>query len=179
MIKIKNRIVTWCLLIVMLLCIIPKETIYAADAPDKDFTITGSDGTSYSTIKLPDGYATERGVNALYGVWLPSIESLPLEVNSSAYVKASCGCGTDSAVADKFGKLTLSVRGDHTEDCFCYEDFFDANGKLLDDYIDNESAVKLIPVALEKENSSDPIEIIIQVGGTNKLAGEQPDEDKT
>ena len=176
MIKIKNRIVTWCLLIVMLLCIIPKETIYAADAPDKDFTITGSDGTSYSTIKLPDGYATERGVNALYGVWLPSIESLPLEVNSSAYVKASCGCGTDSAVADKSGKLTLSVRGDHTEDCFCYEDFFDANGKLLDDYIDNESAVKLIPVALEKENSSDPIEIIIQVGGTNKLAGEQPDD---
>ena len=177
--KIKNRIVTWCLLIVMLLCIIPKETIYAADAPDKDFTITGRDGTSYSTIKLPDGYATERGVNALYGVWLPSIESLPLEVNSSAYVKASCGCGTDSAVADKSGKLTLSVRGDHTEDCFCYEDFVDANGKLLDDYIDNESAVKLIPVALEKENSSDPIEIIIQVGGTNKLAGEQPDEDKT
>lgn len=177
--KIKNRIVSWCLLIVMLLCIIPKETIYAADAPDKDFTITGSDGTSYSTIKLPDGYATERGVNALYCVWLPSIESLPLEVNSSAYVKALCGCNTDSAEADKSGKLTLSVGGDHTEDCFCYEDFFDENGNLLEAYIDKESAEKLITVALEKENASDPIEIIIQVGGTNKLAGEQPDEDKT
>lgn len=176
--KIKNRIVTWCLLIVMLLCIIPKETIYAADAPDKDFTITGSDGTSYM-IKLLDGYAPSREVDAIYGVWLPSTESLPLEVNSSAYVRAYCGCNTNSADADESGKLTLSVAGDHTKDCFDYDAYYDENGKSLEAYIDNESAEKLITVALEKEAPPYVIEIIIQVGGTNKLAGEQPDEDKT
>ena len=172
-----KRILILGLIAILCFSVIPATVVYADPQP---FTITGSDGNTYTPVKS-DIVATGNAVvgevvPTVYCLWVPEdITTLNIRA-ADTYDELKCSCNKGTTTSEKGEKVLSLPTNTHTKRCLANKwNRYPGYGK----YIDSATSVtNLILVQLNDMNDNgdvtEMIHILIQVGGTKLIADPQP-----
>ena len=172
-----KRILILGLIAILCFSVIPATVVYADPQP---FTITGSDGNTYTPVKS-DIVATGNAVvgevvPTVYCLWVPE-EITTLNIRAAdTYDELKCSCNKGTTTSEKGEKVLSLPTNTHTKRCLANKwNRYPGYGK----YIDSATSVtNLILVQLNDMNDNgdvtEMIHILIQVGGTKLIADPQP-----
>ena len=172
-----KRILILGLIAILCFSVIPATVVYADPQP---FTITGSDGNTYTPVKS-DIVATGNAVvgevvPTVYCLWVPEdITTLNIRA-ADTYDELKCSCNKGTTTSEKGEKVLSLPTNTHTKRCLANKwNRYPGYGK----YIDSATAVtNLILVQLNDMNDNgdvtEMIHILIQVGGKKLIADPQP-----
>ena len=172
-----KRILILGLIAILCFSVIPATVVYADPQP---FTITGSDGNTYTPVKS-DIVATGNAVvgevvPTVYCLWVPEdITTLNIRA-ADTYDELKCSCNKGTTTSENGEKVLSLPTNTHTKRCLANKwNRYPGYGK----YIDSATSVtNLILVQLNDMNDNgdvtEMIHILIQVGGTKLIADPQP-----
>ena len=174
-----KRILILGLIAILCFSVIPATVVYADPQP---FTITGSDGNTYTPVKS-DIVATGNAVvgevvPTVYCLWVPE-EITTLNIRAAdTYDELKCSCNKGTTTSEKGEKVLSLPTNTHTKRCLANKwNRYPGYGK----YIDSATAVtNLILVQLNDMNDNgdvtEMIHILIQVGGSAPTVDTTPPE---
>ena len=174
-----KRILILGLIAILCFSVIPATVVYADPQP---FTITGSDGNTYTPVKS-DIVATGNAVvgevvPTVYCLWVPEdITTLNIRA-ADTYDELKCSCNKGTTTSEKGEKVLSLPTNTHTKRCLANKwNRYPGYGK----YIDSATAVtNLILVQLNDMNDNgdvtEMIHILIQVGGSAPTVDTTPPE---
>ena len=174
-----KRILILGLIAILCFSVIPATVVYADPQP---FTITGSDGNTYTPVKS-DIVATGNAVvgevvPTVYCLWVPEdITTLNIRA-ADTYDELKCSCNKGTTTSENGEKVLSLPTNTHTKRCLANKwNRYPGYGK----YIDSATAVtNLILVQLNDMNDNgdvtEMIHILIQVGGSAPTVDTTPPE---
>ena len=174
-----KRILILGLIAILCFSVIPATVVYADPQP---FTITGSDGNTYTPVKS-DIVATGNAVvgevvPTVYCLWVPEdITTLNIRA-ADTYDELKCSCNKGTTTSENGEKVLSLPTNTHTKRCLANKwNRYPGYGK----YIDSATSVtNLILVQLNDMNDNgdvtEMIHILIQVGGSAPTVDTTPPE---
>ena len=168
-----KRILILGLIAILCFSVIPTTVAYADSQP---FSITGSDGNTYTPVKTDIAAEQEGEIHpTVYCVWVPEdVANLTIRA-ADTYTTIECSCGKGTLTSEN-GENVLSLpTSEH--DSFCLQLWLSLGSYPgYEKYIDG-SCENLIQVKVAAINGGVVTEInyiLIQVGGTKLIEDSQP-----
>ena len=168
-----KRILILGLIAILCFSVIPTTVAYAGSQP---FSITGSDGNTYTPVKTDIAAEQEGEIHpTVYCLWVPEdVANLTIRA-ADTYTEMICGCSKGTLTSEN-GENVLSLPTSG-HDSFCLQLWLSlGNYPGYEKYID-ESCENLIQVKVAAINGGVVTEInyiLIQVGGTKLIEDPQP-----
>ena len=168
-----KRILILGLIAILCFSVIPTTVAYADPQP---FSITGSDGNTYTPVKTDIAAAQEGEIHpTVYCLWVPEdVANLTIRA-ADTYTEMICGCNKGTLTSEN-GENVLSLPTSG-HDSFCLQLWLSlGNYPGYEKYIDG-SCENLIQVKVAAINGGVVTEInyiLIQVGGTKLIEDSQP-----
>ena len=168
-----KRILILGLIAILCFSVIPTTVAYADSQP---FSITGSDGNTYTPVKTDIAAEQEGEIHpTVYCLWVPEdVANLTIRA-ADTYTEMICGCNKGTLTSENGeNALSLPTSG---HDSFCLQLWLSlGNYPGYEKYIDG-SCENLIQVKVAAINGGVVTEInyiLIQVGGTKLIEDSQP-----
>ena len=168
-----KRILILGLIAILCFSVIPTTVAYADSQP---FSITGSDGNTYTPVKTDIAAEQEGEIHpTVYCLWVPEdVANLTIRA-ADTYTTIECSCGKGTLTSEN-GENVLSLPTSG-HDSFCLQLWLSlGNYPGYEKYIDG-SCENLIQVKVAAINGGVVTEInyiLIQVGGTKLIEDPQP-----
>ena len=168
-----KRILILGLIAILCFSVIPTTVAYADSQP---FSITGSDGNTYTPVKTDIAAEQEGEIHpTVYCLWVPEdVANLTIRA-ADTYTEMICGCNKGTLTSEN-GENVLSLPTSG-HDSFCLQLWLSlGNYPGYEKYIDG-SCENLIQVKVAAINGGVVTEInyiLIQVGGTKLIEDSQP-----
>ena len=168
-----KRILILGLIAILCFSVIPTTVAYADPQP---FSITGSDGNTYTPVKTDIAAEQEGEIHpTVYCLWVPEdVANLTIRA-ADTYTEMICGCNKGTLTSEN-GENVLSLPTSG-HDSFCLQLWLSlGNYPGYEKYIDG-SCENLIQVKVAAINGGVVTEInyiLIQVGGTKLIEDSQP-----